>query len=123
PIGIGDAIAVGIGDDVASRGVGADIAGDREPLVGLADDPAIGKALGNLERPVGRAVIDDDDLVIGVVEHLVRGAAGFHSPLGVVGADDDRDARIARQRRRQRTLVARRDRVPCGLWLTFAVDK
>ena len=41
PVGIGDAVAVGIGDDLAGRGLGADIAGDAQALVRLADDPAV----------------------------------------------------------------------------------
>ena len=75
PVGVGDAIAVGIGDDLAGRRLGADIAGDAQALVRLADDPAIGIALGDFEGAVARAVIDDDDLVIGIVEHLERGEA------------------------------------------------
>ena len=41
PIGVGDAIAVGVGDDLAGGRLGADIAGDAQPLVRLVDDPAI----------------------------------------------------------------------------------
>ena len=109
PIGVGDAVAVGIGDDLAGRGLGADIAGDAQALVRLADDPAIGIAFGDFEGAVARTVIDDDDLVIGVVQHLERGEARIHRALGVVGADDDRHPRIARQRRRQRAAIAALD--------------
>jgi hypothetical protein len=45
PIGIDDAIAVGIGDDLAGGRLGADIARDREALIDLADD-AERKGLG-----------------------------------------------------------------------------
>src|SRR5205807_8555491 len=58
-------------------------------------------ALGDFERSVARAVIDDDDLVVGVVEHCERSQALIHRPLGIVGADHYRDPRVALQRRRQ----------------------
>jgi hypothetical protein len=123
PVGIGDAIAVGIGDDRAGRRLCADVARDAESLVRLADDPAIGKPLGDFEGAVPRAVIDDDDLVIRVVERCERGEAGLHRALGVVGADHDRHPRITRQRRRQDTLIAPRHRLEGGLRPALAIDQ
>ncbi len=107
PIRIGDAVAVGIGDDLAGRGFGADIARDAEAFVRLRDDLAVAEALGDGEAAIGRAVIDDDHLVIGIIELRERFEAGRHRALGVVGADHDRDARRARQRGRDRSLIAR----------------
>jgi len=96
PVWIGDAVAVGIGDDLASGGFRADVARDGEPLVGLADDPAEREALGDFEGAVGRAVIDDDDLVIGIVEGFERRETRLHRALGVVGAHHHRYPRVAR---------------------------
>ena len=123
PVGVGDAIAVGVGDDLAGRRLGADIAGDAQALVRLADDPAIGIALGDFEGAVARAVIDDDDLVIGIVEHLQRGEAGIHRALGIIGADHDRDPRVMRQRRRQRAQIGALDLGQRRLGLALAVDE
>jgi len=123
PVRIGDAIAVGIGDDLAGRRFGADIARDGEPLIRLADDPRERKALGDLEGAVLGAVIDDDDLVIGIVESLERGKARLHRALGVVAAHHDRYSRVARQRRRQGPLVAARDPGEGGFRIAVAVDQ
>src|SRR5262249_56723233 len=85
PVGVGDAVAVGVGDDLAGCGLGADVPRNAQALVGLADDARIGKAFGDLERAVGRAVVDDDHFVVGIVEILERCEACLHGPLGVVG--------------------------------------
>ena len=123
PVRVGDAVAVGIGDDLAARRLGPDISCDAQPLVGLADDAAEREALSDLERAVGRAVIDDDDLVIGVVEGFERGEAGLHCALCIVGAHHDRDPGIARQRRRQHALVAAGDLVKGWLRPALPVDE
>src|SRR2546428_12433896 len=85
---------------------------DAEPLVLLADDDharAAGVrvvhrlvALADLERAVLGPVVDDDDLVVGVVERAQRLEAGVHGALGVVSADDDRNTRRALEARRER---------------------
>src|SRR5579884_3285846 len=124
PVGIGDAVAIGIGDDLAGRRLGADVARNAQPAVRLADDAAIGVALGDFEGAVGRAVVDDDDLIVGVVELFERRQALVHRPLGVVRAHNDGDARIARQRRRQAGVaVIFRDGVECRLRAALPVDE
>jgi len=49
-----------------------------------------GEAAGDVERGVGRPVVDDDDLKVGVVHLRQRGEAGLEVGRLVVGADDDR---------------------------------
>ena len=48
PIGVGDAVAVGVSDNITGRRLGADIACDAQPLVGLADYTAKAIAFGDL---------------------------------------------------------------------------
>ncbi len=122
PVWIGNAVAVGVGDDFAGCRLGPDIARDAQPFVRLADDPAEREPFGDLEGAVGRPVIDDDDLVIGIIENFERGETGLHRALGIIGADHHRNPRVARQRRRQRSLVAPGDRVEGRFRLALGVD-
>ncbi len=94
PVGIGHAVAVCVNDDLAGGGVGADIAGETEAFVFLADifDPRV--AGRDLLRVVGRAVVDEDDFVVGVVDLFERGEAAVEGFRAVVGADDDGGLRV-----------------------------
>ena len=133
PVGVGHAVRVGVGDDLAGRRLGAHVARDAEPLVLLADDDHARAAgvrvvhrlvpLADLERAVLRAVVDDDHLVVGVVERAQRLEAGVHGALGVVGADHDRDTRRSLEARRQRGRVLRLDRAVGGLRLPVGIHQ
>ena len=49
--------------------------------------------LGDLAGAVGGAVVDEDDLVVGVAKGEERAQGPFHGARLVVGGDDDREAR------------------------------
>ena len=68
PFRIGHTIAVGIGDDFACRGSGADIASCAEARIFLpnVDDP--GMSRGDLLRVVLRSIIHENHFVIGIFE-------------------------------------------------------
>ena len=95
PVGVGDAVAVGVDHDLAGCRLGPDIAGGAQSLIGLTYDAAILVILGDLEGSVARAVIDDDDLIVRIIEHRQRAQTLGHGPLGIVGADDDGNPRVA----------------------------
>src|SRR4029077_10454890 len=105
PIGVGDTVAVGVGNNFSGRRLRADIAGCAQPVVRLADDPAEAVALGDGESAVARAVIDDDDLIIRVVEHGEGGEALLDRALGVVGANHNGNSRVAWQLGWQGALI------------------
>ena len=100
PMRIDDAIGIGVGDDFAARRVHPDVARDAEALVGLADQPELGKVHRDFRGTIARAVIDDDDFEIGIIELAQRLEARAHRALRVVRADDDRHHRHRRRMRR-----------------------
>jgi hypothetical protein len=75
------------------------VLGDRRfaPAMLMADDPharvALGSSLQQSERPIGRAVIDDDEFQIRMrlLQHRVD--RGFDVALAVVAGNDDGDER------------------------------
>ena len=89
PVGIGHAVAVRVGNDLAGSMGGAYIAGDTQAHVGLMDrlhprvvgDDFLGVVLG--------AVVDEHDLVVGIIQLLERTQAGLEGLAAVVTADDD----------------------------------
>ena len=94
PVAIDARVGVGVGDDLAG-GVGeADVARRAQPAVRGVDD-AHARMAAARSRSVRslRAVVDEDDLVVGIGQPLERAQAVFERVGGVVGADDDRDAR------------------------------
>ena len=112
-----------MGDDLAGGGLGAHVACGAQALIRLGGDPAERKPLGDFEGPIGRAVIDDDDLVIGIVERFERDEAGLHRALSIVGADHHGNPGVTRQWRRQRPLVTRGDLIEGRLRLALAVNE
>ncbi len=100
PVRIDHAVRIGVGDQVAARSVHPDVAGGAESPVGLANQAELGEVHRDFGGAIARAVIDDDDFVIRVIELADRFEAGAHRALGVVGAYDHRDHRGLRGRRR-----------------------
>ena len=91
PVLIGFAVGVGVDDDLALGGVHADVAGEGQAHVLLGDDAQRRPAFELLEdrlRVVGGAIIDEDDLEVGVAQPLHRAQAGLDGAGAVVGADD-----------------------------------
>src|SRR5439155_4671478 len=90
PAGLRGGVALEIGDDLAG-GLG------RGDLAGAAggDDGAHAVRPGDRHRLVGRAVVDDEDLVLGVVEPPDVVERPADRRRRVVRADDDRDPRAA----------------------------
>ncbi len=103
---IDDAVRIGVGDNLATRGLHPDIARDAEALVGLANQAELREVHRDFRGRIARAVIDDDHLEVRVVELFQRLQARTHGALRVVSADDDRDHRHPRR-----------------LWRTGAVER
>src|SRR4029077_16386952 len=95
PIGVGDAVAVGVGDNLPGSRLCTDIAGDTQPLVRLTDDPAKAVAFSDFKGTVARAVIDDNNLIIWIVEGRERGQTAIDCALRIVSADHDGDPGVA----------------------------
>ncbi len=91
---VDDAVRVGVGNELAARRMHPDVARDAQALVGLADEAKLGKVHRDVGGAVARAVIDDDDFEIRVVEAAERFQAWAHRALGVVGANHDRHHRL-----------------------------
>jgi hypothetical protein len=112
PVGVGHAVAVRVGDDLARARGGAGVARVAQAHVFLPEVDEIGQprpggaALSPRPLPVGheglrvvgRTIVHEDDFVIRVI-HPVEGLEAVAQGLAaVVGADDDGDARVARER-------------------------
>ena len=67
PIGVGHGVVVGVGDDLADGGREAAVASGTEAAIVGADQAHV-VAQSDLGAAVGRAVVDHDHLVFGVVE-------------------------------------------------------
>ena len=129
-------VGVGIGDDGAGRVRQAEVAGVTEPAVRDVDDPSIDQRIvtgplrrrprvGEVAGAIGRSVVDDDDLEVGVVERVERGQAFADRVGGVVSANDHRDPRpggpgVGAEGRVRKRLS---DRVERRFRLTFAIDQ
>src|SRR5213079_676231 len=100
PVFIGPAIGVGEGDDFAGRGGNASITGDGKTQVLLVMEVAnIGVGKGDLTGRISRAVVDQNDFVIGIVELLERIETGFQGAITIETGNDDRDFGIAGERK------------------------
>ena len=100
PVGIGHAVAIGVGKNLARRGARADVARVGQAHVLLAHRDEFGlvpELIDDLRRAVGRAVVHQHDLVVGIVDLHQRAEAGFQRLRAVVGADDDAHLRVGRQ--------------------------
>ena len=90
-------VRVDVGDDLAGGGLQARVAGARQAAV-LGADQAEAVLAGDLVGRVGRAVVDDDHLVVRVLEVAQAVEAAAQRLLAVVRADDHRDPRPVRVR-------------------------
>ena len=77
--------------------MGADIAGEAQAFIFLADVLHPRMAGRDFLGVIGRAVIDEDDFVVGVVDLLERGEAAVERLAAVVGANNHRGFRVGRQ--------------------------
>ncbi len=75
----------------------ADVARVAQAHVLLLDVDDARVLRGDLLRVVGRSVVHEDDLVVRIIDLHERGEAVVERAGAVVGADDDRDLRVARQ--------------------------
>lgn len=115
PIAVHVAIGVGIGDDCARRCLQADVARHAETHVRLMDGADVRKMAQDIARVVGRAVIDDDYFVIGIVEDFQRMQTLLERRAAVVGANDHGHARRLLQMHRRRIGVELAHRMIRGL--------
>ena len=93
PVRVGTRVGVDVGDDLArSPPRRPALRALARPLVLGADQPEAVLA-GDLVGRVGRAVVDDDHLVVRVLELAQAVEAAAQRALAVVGADDHRDPR------------------------------
>src|SRR5581483_7056826 len=94
PVAVGPRVVVEVRDELAARRLEPTVARVAEPLA-LRPDHAGAELARDVARPVGRAVVDDDALEVGVVE-LGHALAGLPQRRGaVVRADDGRHGRPA----------------------------
>src|ERR1051326_2745421 len=68
PIWISEAIRIGIGDDFTGRGIESDVPRRAQSAVFLMNRAHARKAFKDLSRVVSRAIIDDNDFIIWIVE-------------------------------------------------------
>ena len=108
PVRIGKAVIVGVGDDLACGQVHADVTRHRKTFVRLPVVAHRGKARGDVRHAVRRAVVDQQDFVVGIVKFLERFERPGQRLPAVVAADDHGDLRIARECRQG--AVAAEDR-------------
>jgi hypothetical protein len=106
----------GIGDDGAAGHVEADVPGDTQAAVNLMNRADGGKAPENGRCVIRGAVVDDDDLIVGVIEREHRIQALVESPRAIVGADDHGHARRCPQEFGRRSLEHLAEGVVRGLW-------
>ena len=84
PIRVRHAVGVGVGKDFAFREGGAVVPGVAQAVIGLVNVANIREAGGDLARVIGRAVVDQDDFVVGIIDLglTTRGiAARVFAPL------------------------------------------
>ena len=112
PVGIDAHVGVGVGDDLAGGLGQTEVARGAEAAVRNVDDADAGVAPRAGAGVVARAVVDDDDLEVGVGERAERREAVVDRVGGVVGADHDRDLGPRRARPRARTARRQTPRAP-----------
>ena len=98
PVRVRPRVVVEVRDDLSGRRLGARVAGRAEAAVLGVVISRESELLGDRRRLVGRAVVDDDHLEVGVVELEEALAGARDRPRAVVAADDDGDARPRRAR-------------------------
>src|SRR2546423_377014 len=92
PLWIWSRVRVEVRDDLTGRGLEARVPGARESAV-LCADQAVPVVLDYLSGRVGRAIVDDDHLVVRILERLQALQAARKRLGTVVGAHDHRDPR------------------------------
>ena len=68
PIRIGHAVGIGVGKDFSFRDGGAVVASVTQSVIGLVNVANTREAGADLARVIGRAVIDEDDFIIRIIE-------------------------------------------------------
>ena len=86
-------VGVGVGDDLAGRFGESHVARRAQPRVRRVDDAHLRETVADLARPVLGAVVDEDDLVVGIGELLERSQVVLERVGRVVRAHDHGDAR------------------------------
>ena len=94
PIRIGHAVAVCVNNHFARGRVGADISSETQTFVFLTDSAHPGMARGDFGGLIGRSIIDEDDLVVGVMDVLEGRKAAVEGLRSIVGANDDGGLRV-----------------------------
>jgi hypothetical protein len=105
PIRIRHAIGIGKGDNFAVDALMPTLRASLSPLFVLIDQPNIIVTLGDLPRAVRRAVVDDNDFIIWIVQVLQRGQTRIDGSLAVVHANNHRYFRMRDEIRRQGVVV------------------
>ena len=93
PVRVDPRVRVGVGHDLAGRVGEPDVASRAEAGVGRVDDADARVSMSDRARAIPRAVVDQNDLVVGIGEPFERREAVLDRGFGVVRADDNRHAR------------------------------
>ena len=125
PVAIDACVGVRVGHDLAGGFSQADVARGAQAAVRDVDDAHAAVGVPDLARAVLRAVVDQNDFVVGVRELLERREAFVDRVGGVVRADDDGDARpVALPLGRERRVPeGRRHRLGGGFGTPIAIDQ
>ena len=88
PVRVCHTVAVRVNNDIACRLMGADIAGEAQAFVFLADvlNPRMPRR--DFLRVILGTIVHEDDLVVWIIDVLERGQAAVERFATVVGADD-----------------------------------
>ena len=111
PVFVGPAVGVGEGDEGAGGRLDAGVAGRAQTEVpGMPEADDAWEQCRDRGGGIGRSVIDEDHLVVGIIEMLERLEAGLEGGGAVVAGDHHRDLRSRGQRKigRDAELLAHR---------------
>ena len=120
PVFVRAAVGVGKGDDLTSGGFDSGVAGSGKPEIFLTDAADCGEASDDFLGVVGRAIVHEDDLVIGIVQFCERAKAGLERASAVETGNDHGNPGRTRQRKIGSARVQFPDLVEGFFWPAFA---
>ena len=97
PVWVCHAVAVRVNNDIPRRFIAANISGEAQAFVFLADVFNPRMPCRDFLRVIFGAVVHEDDFVVWIIDVLERGQASLERLAAIVGADDHRGFRILTQ--------------------------